>query len=105
MHAILRSAMAALFMTVLAAGLPARADEAPRFAERPGVRIAYVVEGTGPPVLMIPSLGRGAADFAALARSIAGAGYEAVRLEPRGIAPSTGPLERLTMDDLAEDAA
>jgi pimeloyl-ACP methyl ester carboxylesterase len=100
-----RTILLSLMIAALTVSLPTRADEAPRFAERPGVRIAYFAEGNGPPVLMIPSLGRGAEDFAALAAAVAAAGYRAIRLQPRGIPPSTGPLQGLTMDDLAQDAA
>jgi len=61
--------------------------------------------GDGEPVLMIPSLGRGAADFDDLARRLARAGYHAIHPEPRGIAGSTGDLAALSMADLAADAA
>ncbi|MEM7139887.1 MAG: alpha/beta hydrolase [Actinomycetota bacterium] len=61
--------------------------------------------GSGEPVLLIPSLGRGAADFEDLARRLAYAGYHAIYPEPRGINGSTGDLTDLTMADLAADAA
>ena len=61
--------------------------------------------GDGEPVLMLPSLGRGAADFDDLARRLAKAGYHAIHPEPRGIAGSTGDLTALSMADLAHDAA
>jgi pimeloyl-ACP methyl ester carboxylesterase len=61
--------------------------------------------GDGEPVLMIPSLGRGAADFDDLALRLARAGYRAIHPEPRGIGGSTGDLTDLSMADLAADAA
>ncbi|MEZ5244629.1 MAG: alpha/beta fold hydrolase [Acidimicrobiales bacterium] len=61
--------------------------------------------GDGEPVVMIPSLGRGAADFDDLALRLARAGYHAIHPEPRGIGGSTGDLTDLTMADLAADAA
>ncbi|MDG2025885.1 MAG: alpha/beta fold hydrolase [Acidimicrobiales bacterium] len=61
--------------------------------------------GDGEPVLLIPSLGRGAADFEDLARRLAYAGYHAIYPEPRGINGSTGDLRDLSMADLAADAA
>ena len=76
-----------------------------RFAERADGRIAYEVEGTGPTVLMIPSLGRGASDFVDLAHAIAEVGFRAVRMQPRGIGDSIGIMQGVTMADLAEDAA
>jgi pimeloyl-ACP methyl ester carboxylesterase len=61
--------------------------------------------GEGEPVLMIPSLGRGADDFDDLARRLARAGYHAIHPEPRGIGGSTGDLTGLSMADLAADTA
>ncbi|MEZ5168196.1 MAG: alpha/beta fold hydrolase [Acidimicrobiales bacterium] len=58
-----------------------------------------------PSVVMLPSLGRGAADFDDLALRLARAGYHAVHAEPRGIGGSTGELTGLTMADLAADTA
>ncbi len=63
------------------------------------------ITGDGPPVVLLPSLGRGAADFDDLAHRLAGAGYRAVAPEPRGTGRSTGPLDGLTMEDLADDVA
>jgi pimeloyl-ACP methyl ester carboxylesterase len=56
-------------------------------------------------VVMIPSLGRGAEDFSDLAKRLAGAGFKAVRPQPRGIGGSRGPLKDITLRDLAEDTA
>ena len=61
--------------------------------------------GQGPPVVLIPSLGRGASDFDLLSSQLAAAGYHAIAPEPRGIGDSTGELSGLTMGDLADDAA
>ena len=74
-------------------------------ARQSGGQIAFEVEGTGPVVLMIPSLGRGAADFDDLSRRLVAAGFTAVRPDPRGIGKSTGPMDGLTLHDLAGDAA
>ncbi len=63
------------------------------------------VQGQGPAVLLIPSLGRGAQDFEMLAASLAEAGYQAIRPEPRGIGGSALGPEVVTMDDLADDIA
>jgi pimeloyl-ACP methyl ester carboxylesterase len=53
---------------------------------------------------MIPSLGRGAEDFADLAGRVAAAGYRVVRPQPRGIGGSRGPLEGITLREIAADA-
>jgi pimeloyl-ACP methyl ester carboxylesterase len=77
-----------------------------RLVTRPsGGRVAFEVEGSGPVILMIPSLGRGAPDFDDLSRRLVAAGFTAVRPDPRGIGRSTGPMDGLTLHDLAADAA
>ncbi len=68
-------------------------------------RIAWQAEGQGPAVLLLPSLGRGAEDFDAVAPQVAAAGFRVVRPEPRGVGGSAGRMEGLTLYDLAEDAA
>lgn len=61
--------------------------------------------GRGEPVLLLPSLGRGADDLAALMEALADAAFEACALNPRGIGASTGTMDGLTLHDLANDAA
>jgi pimeloyl-ACP methyl ester carboxylesterase len=73
--------------------------------QRADATIEVLVDGNGPLVFMIPSLGRGAEDFDDLARAVVVAGYRAARLQPRGVGRSTGAMEKLTMRDLADDAA
>jgi pimeloyl-ACP methyl ester carboxylesterase len=98
------------FFGILAAGLvcsthPAFAQAARQMVERPGVAIEVFIEGQGPTVVMIPSLGRGAEDFADLARRVAAAGYRVLRPQPRGIAGSRGPLGGISLREIAADAA
>ena len=57
--------------------------------------------GQGTPVVLIPSLGRGASDFDLLSSQLAEVGYHAIAPEPRGIGNSTGELEGLTMSDFS----
>ncbi len=61
--------------------------------------------GQGPPVVLVPSLGRGASDFDLLLGQLAEAGYHAIAPQPRGIGGSTGDLSGLTMADLVSDVA
>lgn len=70
-----------------------------------GGQIAFAADGTGPAVLMIPSLGRGASDFDDLSRRLVAAGFTSVRPDPRGIGRSSGPMDGVTLHDLAADAA
>jgi pimeloyl-ACP methyl ester carboxylesterase len=74
-------------------------------ARQSGGQVAFEVEGAGPVVLMIPSLGRGASDFDDLSRRLVAAGFTSVRPDPRGIDKSAGPMNGLTLHDLAADAA
>ena len=48
-------------------------------------------DGQGRVIVLLPSLGRGAADFEPIAERLAGAGYRVLRPQPRGIGQSSGP--------------
>lgn len=61
------------------------------------------VLGEGQPLVLIPSLGRGAQDFDDLKQRLRAAGYQIILPQPRGIAGSRGALTDLTLNDLAED--
>ncbi len=75
------------------------------FAEKAAaVQLNVRVQGNGPLVVLIPSLGRGAADFDALGARLAAAGYTAAAIDPRGIGGSSGPPPQ-TLFDLAGDVA
>ncbi len=71
--------------------------------ESADVSIEALVEGSGPLVVMIASLGRPAEDFDDLARCVAAAGYAAVRPQPRGIGKSKGPMLGTSLSDIAGD--
>src|SRR5215510_12754376 len=83
-----------------AAAAPAR--EIIRYGE---VRIEVLAQGAGPPVVLLPSLGRGAEDFDRIAERLAGAGYRVLRPQPRGIGASVGPLNGIDLHDYAADIA
>jgi pimeloyl-ACP methyl ester carboxylesterase len=68
-------------------------------------RLEILAEGNGPPVVLLPSLGRGAEDFDLIARRLAEAGFRVLRPQPRGIGKSTGPWQGVTLQDLAADIA
>ena len=73
--------------------------------ERADVRIEVLAQGMGPPIVMIPSLGRPAEDFDDLSRRLAAAGFSALRPQPRGIGRSQGPMKDLTLHDFSHDMA
>jgi pimeloyl-ACP methyl ester carboxylesterase len=68
-------------------------------------QIETIAEGRGPLVVILPSRGRGAEDYDDLARRVADAGYRVLRPQPRGIGRSRGPMQGLTLHDLARDVA
>lgn len=70
-----------------------------------GASIEVIAEGEGPLVVILPSRGRGAGDYGEIARGIAGAGYRVLCPQPRGIGKSTGPMDGLTLHDLARDVS
>ena len=76
-----------------------------RVLERGDVRIELLAQGSGPLVVLIPSLGRPAEDFDDLSRRLAEARYRALRPQPRGIGRSTGPMQGITLHDFARDVA
>ena len=75
------------------------------FVERDKARLEVLSQGTGPLVVLVPSLGRGAEDFEDLARRLAQAGYRALRPQPRGIGGSSGPMHDITLHDFSKDVA
>jgi pimeloyl-ACP methyl ester carboxylesterase len=72
---------------------------------RGAVTIDVLVEGEGPPIVLLPSLGRGAEDFEPIAARLARAGFMVLRPQPRGIGASTGPLTGIDLHDCAADVA
>jgi pimeloyl-ACP methyl ester carboxylesterase len=69
------------------------------------VAIEVIAEGRGPLVVMLPSLGRDSVEFDPAAARIAAAGFRVLRPQPRGYGRSVGPMENLTLHDLARDVA
>jgi pimeloyl-ACP methyl ester carboxylesterase len=80
-------------------------DETERkLIDRGPVRIEYYAQGSGPLVVLLPSLGRGAEDFADIAPRLAHA-CRAVTPQPRGIGKSRGPMSGVTLHDYVTDIA
>ena len=55
--------------------------------------------------MLLPSLGRGASDFDAIAQSLAPGGFRVLRPQPRGIGSSRGPMTGIDLHDCAADVA
>lgn len=69
------------------------------------VSLDVIAEGQGPMVVLLPSRGRDSEDYDDVAAGIARAGFCVLRPQPRGIAGSTGPMDGITLHDLAGDVA
>ncbi len=70
-----------------------------------GVRLEVLVSGSGPDVVLVPSAMRGATDFALLQEALDKAGFRSLAVNPRCAGQSTGPLEAITLQDIADDIA
>jgi pimeloyl-ACP methyl ester carboxylesterase len=72
---------------------------------RDGRAISYFTQGSGKPVILLPSTGREASDFNELAADLVKAGYKIIAIEPPGIGNSALPQADMTLFDFADDVA
>jgi pimeloyl-ACP methyl ester carboxylesterase len=72
---------------------------------RDTVDIEVLSQGSGPVLVLLPSLGRSGEDYDAVAVLLASQGFRVLRPQPRGIGRSKGPMDGLNMHDLAADVA
>ena len=96
-----------LTCAMLAREAPAIAADAPTktVVERGDVQIEVLAQGSGPVIVLLPSLGRGAEDFEAIAEQLGDAGYRVLRPQPRGVGQSRGSWQGVNLHDLAADIA
>jgi pimeloyl-ACP methyl ester carboxylesterase len=85
--------------------MPAFAAPTHIMVTRGDARLEVLTQGAGPPIVLLPSLGRGANDFDSIADKLAAAGYGVLRPQPRGIGESRGPWHGVKLEDLAADIA
>jgi pimeloyl-ACP methyl ester carboxylesterase len=69
------------------------------------VTLETIVQGEGPLLVLLPSLGRDSEEFDELAADIARSGFRVLRPRPRGFGRSVGPMDKLTFHDFAADIA
>ncbi len=69
------------------------------------VHIEALTQGSGPVIVIIPSLGRGAEDYEAVAALLSADGFRVLRPQPRGVGASVGPMTGLSLHDYAADVA
>jgi pimeloyl-ACP methyl ester carboxylesterase len=70
---------------------------------RNDTQIEVLAQGQGPLIVLLPSLGRGASDFDAIAARLTG--FRVLRPEPRGIGQSRGPMSGIDLHTYAADIA
>jgi pimeloyl-ACP methyl ester carboxylesterase len=91
-----------------ALGLPvasAQSEVTRTIVIRGDTRIDVLSQGSGPLIVLLPSLGRGVEDFDGIAVALATARFRVLRPQPRGIGASQGPLTGITLHDYADDVA
>ena len=64
------------------------------------VTIEVIAEGSGPLIVLLPSLGRDSEEFDPVAERVAAAGFRVLRPQPRGYGRSAGPMQNITLHDL-----
>ncbi len=70
------------------------------------VAIETLVQGTGPALVVLPSLGRDSyEDYDQVAASLASSGFTVLRPQPRGIGKSVGPMDGQDLYSFARDVA
>jgi pimeloyl-ACP methyl ester carboxylesterase len=67
--------------------------------------LEYSMGGSGEPVVLLPTAGCSISYFAPFARVLADAAFQTIAINLRGVGESTGPLDGMTLHDLAADVA
>jgi len=96
---------AATACLILLGAVTAQAEPVREIVAADDVRIEVISEGSGPLVVLLPSRGRAAEDFDAVAAGLAKAGFRILRPQPRGAGRSHGPMKGLSLHDFARDIA
>ena len=104
--------MSAIGSLLLAAGfalcgvaVAAAAERRSELIHYNDVQIDVVIDGSGPAVVLLPSLARDSDDYDEVAEGLAADGFRVLRPKPRGIGRSTGPMTKITLHDFARDIA
>lgn len=74
-----------------------------RIVSHDGSVVEYLDEGEGQCIVLLPSLGRGPADFDGITERLAQRGFRVLRPFPRGLSLSQGNSVATSLRDLAED--
>lgn len=101
----LLGAVLTLMMSACATSTQNTADVQRKLVRHGDVQIETLSQGSGPTVVILSSLGRGADDYDEVARLLAADGLRVLRPQPRGIGQSKGPMTNLDMHAFAADVA
>lgn len=94
----------ALLCTLALQDRPARQTQGERrIAHGAAGAIEYFANGSGPPVLLLPSFARAASDFNELAAALNRAGYRTLAVQPRGVDGSALGRYGATLHDFSRD--
>ncbi|WP_260505220.1 alpha/beta fold hydrolase [Ralstonia pseudosolanacearum] len=94
-----------LMMSACATSTQTSPDVQRKLVRHGEVQIETLSQGSGPTVVILPSLGRGSEDYDEVARLLAADGLRVLRPQPRGIGQSKGPMANLDMHAFAADVA
>jgi pimeloyl-ACP methyl ester carboxylesterase len=76
-----------------------------KIVDRGDVQLEVLAQGSGPTMVLLPSLGRGAEDFDPMALVLEGEGYRVLRPQPRGIGSSSSRPAYADLHDCSNDIA
>src|SRR4051794_8579780 len=103
------SAMASLLLSagfvLCGVAVAAAAERRSELVHYNDVQIDVLIDGSGPAVVLLPSLARDSDDYDEVAEGLSAAGFRVLRPKPRGIGRSTGPMTNITLHDFARDIA
>lgn len=99
--------LAAMILAVSVSAFAASGDAkvADDIVKHGNIQIEVLSQGSGPTIVILPSLGRSARDYDRVAEYLVADGFRVLRPEPRGIGKSQGPMENLSVHDFASDVA
>src|SRR5262249_38760817 len=101
----MRTTLALIFGAILMTGTALSQGRTRSLVTYDNVTIDLITEGRGPPIVLLPSRGRDSEDYDEVAAARAREGFRVRRPQPRGMHASRGPLEGITLHDLARDVA
>jgi pimeloyl-ACP methyl ester carboxylesterase len=104
-HSLSALALAVLFGATLTRESRAAGPVLHDIFSHGAVRIEVLAQGSGPAIVMLPSLGRSGEDYQATSDTLSARGFRVLQPLPRGIGHSEGPMENLDMHALAADVA